>query len=162
MRRLTEILFAAALLFIQPLAAQTTAVGQAVVLPLASEVDAGTMARVVTDRGRPAECLAPLAVTRIDGEASTVSAQGFLIEPGVHSLNGRAMLDLSYCPLSDPRFTIGATPDLEVEFEAGSTYYIGYYYPPDRPGDWKLVVWNIETSPIVEPIEQRVLQQEDQ
>jgi len=154
MRRLAEILFAAAMLASQPLAAQTDAEGQTLVLPLEGEADAATMARVVTSGGRPAECLAPLAVTRIDGEARAVSAQGFLITPGVHTINGRATLDLSYCPLSDPRLRIGDTADLEVEFEAGSTYYIGYYYPPDRPGEWKLVVWNIETRPVIEEIEQ--------
>lgn len=154
MRRLAEILFAVAMLGVQPLAAQTAGTGQAFVLPLSDEVDAAAMARVVTERGRPAECLAPLAVTRIDGEARAVSAKGFLIEPGVHTINGRATLDLSYCPLPDPRLTIGDTADLEVEFEAGSTYYIGYYYPPDKPGEWKLVVWNIETSPAVEQVEQ--------
>lgn len=155
MRRVAETLFAFMLLAVQPLAAQTARMDQALVLPLASEVEAGTMARVVTDRGRPAECLAPLAVTRIDGEARTVSAQGFLIEPGVHTVNGRATLDLSYCPLSDPGLTIGNTADLEVDFEAGSTYYIGYYYPPDRLDEWKLVVWNIEAGPVVQlPVEQ--------
>jgi len=156
MRRLAGTLFTAMLLTAHPLFAQTMDMVdvQAVVLPLSADVDAGTMARVVTGGGRPAECLAPLAVTRIDGEARAVSAQGFLIAPGVHTINGRATLDLSYCPLSDPRPTIGDTADLEVEFEADSTYYIGYYYPPDRPAEWKLTVWNIETSPVVEQIEQ--------
>jgi len=154
MRRLARILLAAAILTVQPLAAQTDRVGQAVVLPLAGAVQPGTMARVVTDGARPAECLAPLAVTRIDGEARAVSAKGFLIEPGVHSINGRVTLDLSHCPSGDPRLTIGETADLEVEFEAGSTYYIGYYYPPDRPGEWKLTVWNIETVPVIEEPEQ--------
>ncbi len=153
MRRLTEILFAVAMLSSQPLAAQMEGMGQALVLPLAGEADTGAMARVVTDKGRPAECLAPLAVTRIDGEARAVSAQGFLITPGVHTVNGRATLDLSYCPLSDPRLRVGDTADLEVEFEAGNTYYIGYYYPPDRPAEWKLTVWNIEASPVIEDIE---------
>jgi len=152
MRRLAETLFAVMLLAVQPLAAQTPGMDPAVVLPLEAEVEAGTLlARVVTDRGRPAECLAPLAVTRIDGEARAVSAKGFLIEPGVHTINGRATLDLSYCPLSDPRLMIGDTADLEVDFEAGSTYYIGYYYPPDRLDEWKLVVWNIEAAPVVQP-----------
>jgi len=156
MRRLAETLFVFMLLTAHPLFAQTMDVEdvQDVVLPLSAEVEAGTMARVVTGGGRPAECLAPLAVTRIDGEARAVSAQGFLIAPGVHTINGRATLDLSYCPLGDPRLTIGATADLEVEFEAGSTYYIGYYSPPERWPEWKLTVWNIETGPVVEEVEQ--------
>lgn len=155
MRRLAETLFVAALLTAHPLFAQTLDVEavQVAVLPLSAEVEAGTMARVVTGRGRPAECLAPLAVTRIDGEARVVSAQGFLIEPGVHTINGRATLDLTYCPLGDPRLRIGDTADLEVEFEAGNTYYIGYSYPPDRPAEWKLTVWDIEAVPVIEAME---------
>jgi len=154
MRRATQIVLAAALFTVQPLAAQTTGLGQALVQSLADEENAGVMARVVTDRGRPAECLAPLAVTRIDGEDRTVSAKGFLIEPGLHSLNGRATLDLTSCPLGDPRLTIDNTADLEVEFEAGNTYYIGYFHPPDRLDEWKLVVWNVEANPLVESIDQ--------
>jgi len=154
MRRLTEILVAVTLLGAQPLAAQTDGMGQAVVLPLASEVDAATMARVVTGAGRPADCLAPLAVSRIDGEARSVPAKGFLITPGVHTVNGRATLDLALCPLSDPDLTVGEAPDLEVEFVAGETYYIGYYYPPDKLDEWKLMVWNMEANPLVEQIEQ--------
>jgi len=155
MRRLAEMLFVATLLTAHPLFAQTLDVGavQVVVLPLSAEVEDGTMARVVTGGGRPADCLAPLAVTRIDGEAMNVSAQGFLITPGVHTLNGRVTLDLTYCPLNDPRLRIGDTADLEVEFEAGSTYYIGYYYPPASPSEWKLTVWNVETVPVIGEME---------
>jgi hypothetical protein len=154
MRRAAEIVLAAALLTAQPLAAQTTGTGQALVRSLADEENAGAMARVVTDVGRPAECLAPLAVTRIDGEDRTVSAKGFLIEPGMHSINGRATLDLTSCPLGDPRLTIDNATDLEVEFEAGNTYFIGYFHPPGSVGEWKLMVWNVEANPLVESIDQ--------
>jgi len=37
--------------------------------------------------------------------------------------------------------------DLEVNFERGNTYYVGYYHKPDNPGEWRLVVWNMETNP---------------
>lgn len=156
MRRLAESLFIVTLLAAQPLLAQftETEADQVVVLPLSGEVDAGTMARVVTGGGRPAECLAPLAVTRIDGEARSVSAKGFLIEPGLHTINGRATLDLTHCPIDDPGLMIGNAADLEVDFVAGSTYFIGYYHPPDRPGEWKLVVWNIEAGPVAGDDEQ--------
>jgi len=142
------------LLGAQALPAQTTGMGQALVLPLAGEVDAETMARVVTGGGQPAECIAPLAVTRIDGQARAVPAQGFLIEPGLHAVNGRATLDLTACPLGDPRLTIGAVADLEVDFVAGGTYYIGFHYPPGSPGEWKLTVWNIEATPVADQIVQ--------
>lgn len=130
-----------------PVFAQMTRGDQTLVLPLSSELTVNEMARVVTSKGRPADCLAPLAVNRIDGEKRLVSAQGFLIEPGVHTVNGKAMLDLTNCPLTDSKLHISSAADLEVEFEPGSTYYIGYLHEPANTGEWKLVVWHIEKSP---------------
>lgn len=129
-----------------PLLAQTDVNNQTLVLPLSSELTANKMARVITSEGRPAQCLAPLAVNRIDGEKRTVSAFGFLIAPGVHTINGQALLDLTNCPLNDSNLTISSAADLEVDFEPGTTYYIGYYHEPVNNEEWKLVVWHIEKA----------------
>lgn len=148
MQRILNILLGVTLaLAAGPVLAQKKEDGRTPVLPLATELTNGEMARVLTSGGRPAECLAPVAVTRIDGETITVSAKGFLIEPGVHTINGRATLDLSNCPLSDARLQINNTVDLEVDFEAGATYHIGYFHAPANPEEWKLVVWHIEKNP---------------
>ena len=130
-----------------PAPAQMTDLTGAIVLPLSSELNASEMAKVVTGKGRPAECLAPLAVTRIDGEARVVPAEGFLIEPGIHAFNGRATLDTAYCPLAGSNPYVGSAADLEVELVAGSTYFIGYYHQPANTAEWKLVVWHIEPNP---------------
>ena len=129
-----------------PVSAQMTEAEMArpIVLPLSSGLNASEMARVVTGRGRPAECLAPVAVTRIDGQPRAVPAQGFLIEPGVHAFNGRATLDTADCPLGGANPYIGSAADLEVDLAAGSTYYIGYYHQPTNTTEWKLVVWHVE------------------
>ena len=130
-----------------PVSAQmtgTTEMTGPIVLPLSGELNANEMARVVTGRGRPAECLAPVAVTRIDGQARAVPAQGFLIEPGIHAFNGRATLDTAYCPLAGANPYIGSAADLEVDLAAGSTYYIGYDHQPANTTEWKLVVWHVE------------------
>ena len=148
---LTAMLLLAAL----PLMAQTPENEQALedsqtlVMPLSSAAAATGMATVITSGGRPADCIAPVAVTRIDGEPRTVSAKGFFIEPGVHTINGRAAMDLTHCPLSDSRLTIGEVVDLEIDFLPGGTYYIGYYHQPANTPDWKLVVWHMEQSPLV-------------
>jgi len=140
---LTGLLVLAAL----PVSAQITAGAGTLVLPLSSGSTPLEMARVLTSKGRSADCLAPVAVNKIDGELRTVSARGFLIEPGVHTLNGKAALDLTYCPLSDSNLMISSAADLEVEFEPGGTYYIGYFHQPANTEEWKLVVWQIEKSP---------------
>jgi hypothetical protein len=116
------------------------------VLPLSAELASNEMARVLTSKGRPAECLAPLLVNKIDGETVSVSEKGFLITPGIHSINGKAILDMTNCPFIDKNPMIPAAADLEVNFEPGGTYYVGYYYAPANTAEWKLVVWHKETS----------------
>ena len=111
------------------------------------EQNVNEMARVLTSRGRPSQCLAPIVVNKIDGTKRVVSAQGFLIEPGAHTINGKAILDMTNCPLIDSNPTISATDDLEVDFEAGTTYHVGYFHAPANTAEWKLVVWHIEPLP---------------
>jgi hypothetical protein len=116
-------------------------------VPLPREPYLSGMAMVVTHIARPADCLAAIAVNTIDGEKRAVSAKSFLIEPGVHTINGKAILDTTNCPITDTRLQLRSAPDLEVNFELGNTYYIGYYHKPDNTDEWQLVVWNIETNP---------------
>jgi hypothetical protein len=137
-----------------PVLSQVDTGQQTLVLPLSAELTAmessdtqlnvNEMARVLTSRGRPAECLAPMTVDKIDGEDSVVSAKGFFIEPGVHTINGKAILDISNCPLIDSNPVIATVEDLEVDFEPGATYYIGYFHAPVNPEEWELLVWHIE------------------
>jgi hypothetical protein len=121
--------------------------GELELVPLPTELRLSGMARVVTGTARPDECLAPVAITRVDGEKVAVSAQSFMIEPGVHSINGKATLDTASCPITDSRLQISGAEDLEVNFELGNTYYIGYYHQAANPDEWQLVVWNMETNP---------------
>jgi hypothetical protein len=116
-------------------------------VPLPTELRLSGMARVVTNIAGPGECFAPVAITRIDGEKVAVSAQSFVIEAGLHSINGKATLDISSCPITDSRLQISSAEDLEMNFELGYTYYISYYHQSANPEDWQLVVWNIETNP---------------
>jgi hypothetical protein len=116
-------------------------------VPLPTELRLSGMAKVVTHIARPSDCLAAVAINRIDGEMKALSARDFLIEPGVHTINGKATLDLTHCPLNDNKLIIPGAADLEVDFELGNTYFIGYYHPSANPGEWQLVVWDIETNP---------------
>lgn len=102
------------------------------------------MAMVISDQSRPRDCLAAVAVTRIDGQPQVVSAQGFSIEPGVHTLNGRATLDTTYCDIESDDRQINTAADLEINFEAGSSYYIGYYHKSPIAEERRLVVWKVE------------------
>ena len=112
--------------------------------PVGEDSAVSEMAKVVTRAGRPGDCLAALAVNKIDGELRVVPAQGFLIEPGIHAINGRATLDTRKCQLIAADLKIGSTADLEVNFEAGRTYYIAYDHKSQNTEEWRLVVWKVE------------------
>ena len=112
--------------------------------PVGEDSATSEMAKVVTRAGRPGDCLAALAVNKIDGELRVVPAQGFLIEPGIHSINGRATLDARKCQPIAADQQIGSTADLEVNFEAGRTYYIAYDHKSQNTEEWRLVVWKVE------------------
>jgi hypothetical protein len=112
--------------------------------PLDEEPAAIEMVKVVTQAGRPGDCLAALAVDKIDGEMRVVPAQGFLIEPGVHTINGRATLDSRECQPIAADQRIGSVADLEANFEAGRTYYIAFDHKSQNTEEWRLVVWKVE------------------
>ncbi len=109
-----------------------------------SEIAGSEMVKVVTQSAQASDCLAPVAVYKIDDEMVVVPAQGFLIEPGVHTINGRATLDITKCRPIDGANQPGRVPDLEVTFEFGNTYYIAYDRSSSNPGEWGLVVWKVE------------------
>jgi hypothetical protein len=78
-----------------------------------------------------------------------VHQNGFDLEPGIHSLNGRAILDTTYCRPIHGRVSQDV-PDLEAEFEAGKTYYIALDHASRNFNDWRLVIWKVEPE---EPVE---------
>jgi len=77
-----------------------------------------------------------------------VPAQGFSIEPGFHSLNGRALLDTSKCRPLDTRQYMPPADDLVLEFETGKSYYIAFDRSYQNPNHWRLVVWKEEQAPV--------------
>ena len=111
------------------------------------DLDDIVMAKIVTGISRSSDCLASVTINRVDGEEKIVPAGGFLIEPGIHTLNGRAKLDTTYCVLGRDGNLAGFAPDLEVNFQASKTYYIGYDHKSENSDEWKLLVWKTELSP---------------
>lgn len=147
MRKATNILlFGALLLAASSMSAQFEDT-ELELVPLPTELQLSGMAKVVTHVARPEDCLAAIMVNRIDGEKRLVSAREFVIEPGVHTISGKAILDTTHCPITDPRLQVPSAPDLEMNFEIGNTYYIGYFHKSENTEEWQLVVWNVETNP---------------
>jgi hypothetical protein len=147
MVRFFTVCFAAVLISLSlPVWAQTIETNPTPVLPLSSELTTNQVATVITSPGRPAECIAPVLVTRVDGEDTVVSAKGFLIEAGVHTINGKAILDTTNCPLIGSNPVMRSATDLEVDFQPGSIYHVGYYHAPANPEEWRLVVWQTDDN----------------
>ena len=100
-------------------------------------------AQLVTGDENAMRCLSSVAINEIDGEAQLVPERGFELEPGMHSMNGRARLNIKYCRVTDDRSN-APVPDLEAEFEAGKIYYVGLDHSSESIGDWHLVIWKVE------------------
>ena len=118
-----------------------------VLLSVALRASAGDpeKAQLVTGGKNAMRCLSPVAINKIDGELQQVPEKGFELEPGMHSMNGRARLNLKYCRVTDDR-SYAAVPDLEAEFEAGKVYYVGLDHSSESNGDWRLVIWRVEDA----------------
>jgi hypothetical protein len=112
-------------------------------LPLKILADKVGQAQIITQNERPAQCISKVVITEIDGRLSNVSRQGFKLDAGTHSMNGRAIVNTSQCPAirGRPSYTI---PDLEADFEAGKTYYVGLDHSSKNVEEWRLVIWKVE------------------
>ena len=125
------------------LSVSTTLLAQDLAVDETVEVEV-EMARVVTSGAPPVDCIAPVEIDTIDGEKKAVSRHGFDIEAGQHSLNGRALIDTTWCELPKDDGIFGPVADLTTNFQAGRTYYIGFDHKPDSRQAWQLVVWKVE------------------
>jgi len=100
-------------------------------------------AQIITQNNRAAQCISSVVIDEIDGKLSNVSKQGFKLEAGTHSLSGRALINVANCPAVRGRNSY-VVPDLEADFEAGKTYYVGLDHSSKNKEDWRLVIWKTE------------------
>lgn len=113
-------------------------------LPFSGLLAQDNLAKVVTLGAPAVDCVADVEINKIDGKKEIVPARGFNIEPGEHSLNGRALIDTTWCKLGKDDRIFGPVADLKINVQAGRTYYIGFDHKPDNRQGWKLVVWKVE------------------
>jgi hypothetical protein len=114
-----------------------------VVLLSANAVADDYKARVITGTDKPVQCISSIQVTRIDGKEVKVNKLAFDIEPGMHSISGRAIFVGSNCPAlrgNDQH----QVPDLIFVFESGKTYYLGLDHSARNRKGWHYTVWKIE------------------
>ena len=103
-------------------------------------------ARIVTGTDRAAQCISSIHVTNIDGREVMVPELGFDLDPGKHSIKGRALVNTSFCKALGQGSQRYQIEPLEENFEAGKTYYLGYDHSSANRNDWQLVIWKVETA----------------
>ena len=84
-------------------------------------------------------------IRQVDGRERQLPANTFELEPGMHSLQGMAKINLTYCRAPN-KADKSSVPPLNAMFEAGKTYNVGLdHSSPDRE-DWRIVVWKVEDA----------------
>lgn len=115
-------------------------------MPVAVSAAEDSKVQVITHFSNAAKCISPVAIKKIDGREATVQRMGFWIEPGTHTLSGSALIDTSFCQTIGSNSQRYRPEPLEVDFELGKVYYIGYDHSSQNRKDWEFVVWKIEDA----------------
>ncbi len=110
--------------------------------PLAAD---GGKARVITSVDRAVQCIASIAVYELDGKLVSLNSMGFDLEPGPHTMKGRAQISSQTCPPMRGNESRDV-PALEHEFEAGKTYYVGLDHSSRNRAEWRYTVWKVEDA----------------
>jgi len=113
-------------------------------LPFQTNAEEEGNARVITSYNNLAQCISPVHILKIDGREVAVQRMGFDLEPGKHTLSGKALIDTSFCQTVGRGTNQNTAPPLEAEFEAGKTYWVGFNHKSPNRKDWKYVIWNVE------------------
>jgi hypothetical protein len=113
-------------------------------LPLGIQAEDASQAKIITSVKQVAKCIAAIEVNKIDGKEVKVQRSAFSIDPGKHSISGRALIDDSFCKVAGVDTGNHPIVPIEYEFEAGKTYYLGYDHSSTLREDWKLVVWKVK------------------
>ena len=115
----------------------------AVLVPIQIMAETTGKARILTQNERAVQCISSVVIDEIDGKLSNVAKQGFMLDAGTHSMSGRAIINSANCPALRGRNSY-VVPDLEADFEAGKTYYVGLDHSSKNKEEWRLVIWKIE------------------
>jgi len=112
-------------------------------LPVHAMANPTSKARIITQNERASQCISSVIIDEIDGRLRNVNKQGFELEAGKHAMNGRAVINTANCPAVRGRSSY-VVPDLEADFEAGKTYYVGLDHSSKNKEEWRLVIWKTE------------------
>lgn len=118
----------------------------AVVLSLSAltAVAKDNQARIVTNINKPVECMFSVQVMNIDGKEVLKPALGFDVDAGTHTFKARAAVDTGRCFSSSRRAQQTSIPALEIDMEAGKSYFVALNASHRDRKEWRLEVWKVE------------------
>jgi hypothetical protein len=112
--------------------------------PLVTAAAAEEKVRIVTGYEQPTKCISRVEINSIDNQEVRVPPLEFRVEPGAHSITGRAVINTRFCRTIGNRSGKQKVEPLEADFEAGKVYYVGYDHSSADRKDWGLVIWKVE------------------
>jgi len=115
-----------------------------ILLPFQANAKEEGKAKIVTSGNQAARCISPVQILQIDGREVRVQRMGFNLDPGKHTMSGKALINTSICPTVGQGSNRNDTPPLEAEFEAGKTYWVGLDHSSPTRKDWKYVIWKVK------------------
>jgi len=115
-----------------------------ILLPFQANAEEAGKAKIITSFNKAAQCISPVEILNIDGREVAVQRMGFDLEPGKHTMSGRALIDTSFCQTVGGGARQDNIAPLEAEFEAGKTYWVGIDHSARNRKDWKYVIWKVK------------------
>ncbi len=113
-------------------------------LPFQTHAEEGGKAKIITSFNKAAQCISPVEILKIDGREVNVQPMGFDLDPGQHTMSGKAKIDTSFCQTVGQGTNQYDIPPLEAEFEASKTYWVGLDHSARNRKDWKYVIWKVK------------------
>lgn len=113
-------------------------------LPFLANAKNEDKAKIVTSGSNAAQCISAVHIQKIDGREARVQKMGFDLEPGKHTMSGRALINTSFCATVGSKTSRENPAPLEADFEAGKIYYVGIDHSAPSPKDWKYVIWKVK------------------
>ena len=101
-------------------------------------------ARIVTSVNRPVDCLFSVVVYNINGKEVNKPPLAFNLEPGKYTLKAQASFDRKQCSPTAKIAKIIRIDPLELEVEAGKSYFLAYNASSPDYKDWKMEVYKVE------------------
>ncbi len=115
------------------------------VLSILPALAGGDKARIVTSVNKPLDCMFSVDVYEINGKLVTETPLAFDIDPGKYTIKARSVVDTRLCMPALTSITRDLPIDpLEIEVEAGKSYFIGFNAKANNRREWKLEVWKVE------------------